>query len=135
MAGSLLTEIRQPKKSSIPRNDGSISALLTDVGVGRNGRKANVVQTRGAAANQKPDAEKGMTEQKPPEKPQTMETASTKNTANRRGKDASLGREVQAKIGQQLRAYYDGLIEPTPDRFVDLLGKLDKPAGSKESSE
>lgn len=76
-----------------------------------------------------------MTERKPPEKPQTMETASTKNTANRRGKDASLGREVQAKIGQQLRAYYDGLIEPTPDRFVDLLGKLDKPAGSKESSE
>jgi hypothetical protein len=44
-------------------------------------------------------------------------------------KDASLGREVQAKIGQQLRAYYDGLIEPTPDRFADLLRQLEKPGG------
>jgi hypothetical protein len=75
-----------------------------------------------------------MAEQKPPEKPQVMETP-TKTTAPRRGKDASLGREVQAKIGQQLRAYYDGLIEPTPDRFVDLLQQLDKPAESKGSSE
>jgi Anti-sigma factor NepR len=74
-----------------------------------------------------------MTEQKPPEKPQVMETTSTKNPPNRR-KDASLGREVQAKIGQQLRAYYDGLIEPTPDRFVDLLRQLDKP-GDKGTSE
>ena len=56
-------------------------------------------------------------------------------TASKRGKDASLGREVQAKIGQQLRAYYDGLIEPTPDRFVDLLQQLERSAGSKGSSE
>ena len=67
-----------------------------------------------------------MTERKQPEKPQLMDTISTKSTAARQGKDASLGRDVQAKIGQQLRAYYDGLIEPTPDRFVDLLQKLDK---------
>ena len=46
----------------------------------------------------------------------------------------ALGREVQAKIGQQLRAYYDGLVEPTPDRFVELLKQLDKPSG-KGSSE
>jgi hypothetical protein len=75
-----------------------------------------------------------MTERKPPEKTQVMETP-TRTTPVKRGKDASLGREVQAKIGQQLRAYYDGLIEPTPDRFVDLLQKLDKPADSKGSSE
>jgi hypothetical protein len=41
--------------------------------------------------------------------------------------DAGLGRDVQAKIGQQLRSYYDGLIEPTPDRFVELLRQLEKP--------
>lgn len=76
-----------------------------------------------------------MTERKSPEKLQTMETSSTRSATNRRGKDASLGREVQVKIGQQLRAYYDGLIEPTPDRFVDLLRQLDKPTDSKGSSE
>ena len=47
---------------------------------------------------------------------------------------AALSRQVQAKLGQQLRAYYERLIEPTPDRFVDLLSRLDKP-GSKETSE
>jgi hypothetical protein len=75
-----------------------------------------------------------MTERKPPEKPQPMDTTSTRNPA-KRGKEASLGRDVQAKIGQQLRSYYDGLIEPTPDRFVDLLRQLDKPSGSKGSAE
>jgi hypothetical protein len=47
---------------------------------------------------------------------------------------AALGRDIQAKIGQQLRSYYDSLVEPTPDRFADLLRQLDKPR-SKESSE
>ena len=40
---------------------------------------------------------------------------------------ASLGPDIQARIGNQLRAYYAGLIEPPPDRFVDLLRALDKP--------
>ncbi len=75
-----------------------------------------------------------MTERKPPEKPQIMDS-STRNAATKRGKDASLGREVQAKIGQQLRSFYDGLIEPTPDRFVDLLQKLDKSSEGKGSAE
>lgn len=54
----------------------------------------------------------------------------------RRGKrsEAALSREIQSKIGHQLRAYYDGLIEPTPERFADLLRRLDKPDG-KESPE
>jgi hypothetical protein len=39
---------------------------------------------------------------------------------------AALGREIQAKIGQQLRAYYDRLIEPTPQRFIELLRQLDE---------
>jgi hypothetical protein len=40
---------------------------------------------------------------------------------------AALGRDIQAKIGQQLRAYYDSLVEPTPDKFADLLRQLEKP--------
>jgi hypothetical protein len=57
------------------------------------------------------------------------------STATKRGKtSASLGPDIQAKIGSQLRAYYAGLIEPPPDRFVELLRQLDKP-GDKGPSE
>ena len=48
--------------------------------------------------------------------------------------DAALSRQVQAKLGLQLRSYYERLIEPAPDRFVDLLNCLDK-SDSKDSSE
>ncbi len=45
------------------------------------------------------------------------------------GKEAALGREIQAKIGQQLRAMYDNVVdEGVPDRFADLLRQIDKPA-------
>ncbi len=38
-----------------------------------------------------------------------------------------LGREVQNKIGQQLRARYDDVVSSgVPDRFVDMLRKLDE---------
>jgi hypothetical protein len=38
-----------------------------------------------------------------------------------------LGRDVQAKIGNQLRAIYDDVVrEGVPDRFVELLKRLDK---------
>ena len=56
----------------------------------------------------------------------------TRPRRNSKG-SAALGRDIQAKIGQQLRAYYDALVEPTPDRFADLLQQLDKP--DKEASE
>jgi hypothetical protein len=62
--------------------------------------------------------------------PSTMQPS----TMQRRKASGTLGPDIQAKIGKQLRAYYDGLIEPTPDRFVDLLRKLDK-TGGKGSSE
>jgi hypothetical protein len=43
--------------------------------------------------------------------------------------EAKLGREIQAKIGQQLRALYDDVVsQGVPDRFADLLNRLDKPA-------
>lgn len=42
--------------------------------------------------------------------------------------DAKLGRDIQAKIGQQLRALYDEVVnQGVPDRFTDLLNRLDKP--------
>lgn len=40
--------------------------------------------------------------------------------------EGHLGREVQSKIGQQLRAMYDEVVrEGVPDRFADLLRRLD----------
>jgi hypothetical protein len=48
---------------------------------------------------------------------------------------ARLGREVQIKIGQQLRAMYDDVVKQgVPDRFSDLLGQIDK-RDDKGSSE
>jgi len=54
--------------------------------------------------------------------------------STRRGKtSASLSPDIQTKIGKQLRAYYAGLIEPPPERFVELLRKLDEPADEGHS--
>ena len=76
-----------------------------------------------------------MKERKPPENPGTKDTMETRpNTTMKKGKQAALGRDIQAKIGQQLRSYYDALIEPVPDRFADLVQQLERPVG-KEGSE
>jgi hypothetical protein len=46
--------------------------------------------------------------------------------------DPSLGKDIQAKIGQQLRSMYDDVVQQgVPDRFVNLLGRLDKDADKK----
>jgi len=38
-----------------------------------------------------------------------------------------LDRDVQAKIGDQLRALHDDIVKQgVPDRFVELLSQLDK---------
>ena len=48
--------------------------------------------------------------------------------------DASLGREIQTKIGEQLRAMYDDVVsEGVPDRFADLLKRLDAREGKDRS--
>jgi hypothetical protein len=48
--------------------------------------------------------------------------------------EAKLGRDIQAKIGQQLRALYDDVVnQGVPDRFTELLNRLDKP-DDRESS-
>ena len=41
-----------------------------------------------------------------------------------------LDRQSQARIGEQLRSMYDDLLkQPVPDRFVDLLRKIDSKEG------
>jgi hypothetical protein len=69
-----------------------------------------------------------MKERKPPENAGADESMHIRPTTVKKGKgQAALGRDIQAKIGQQLRSYYDTLIEPTPDRFAELLRQLEKP--------
>jgi|GraSoiStandDraft_16_1057320.scaffolds.fasta_scaffold1162654_1 hypothetical protein len=39
----------------------------------------------------------------------------------------SIDRDIQGKIGQQLRAMYDDVVnQGVPDRFVDLLNRLER---------
>ena len=41
-------------------------------------------------------------------------------------------RRIQGEIGKQLRAVYEDVIkEPVPDRFLELLKKLEESTGSK----
>jgi Anti-sigma factor NepR len=48
--------------------------------------------------------------------------------------EATLGREIQIKIGEQLRAMYDDVVgQGVPDRFVELLQRLDKKDDDGES--
>jgi hypothetical protein len=66
-----------------------------------------------------------MNERKPsgPEKP--METAST-HAKKPDAKTAKLSRDVQARLGQQLRAMYDEVVgQGVPDRFAELLNQLE----------
>ncbi len=49
------------------------------------------------------------------------------NPTENKPQSAKLGRDIQARIGEQLRAMYNGLVQqPVPDRFVELLKKMDK---------
>jgi hypothetical protein len=47
---------------------------------------------------------------------------------------AGLDRGIQTRIGQQLRAMYDDVVkEGVPDRFADLLKRLDPPSDESSS--
>jgi hypothetical protein len=48
---------------------------------------------------------------------------------------ASLGRDIQSKIGLQLRAYYDSLLDPVPPRFTELLNRLDRTESKDRSND
>jgi hypothetical protein len=58
-----------------------------------------------------------------PDKPETQDTMGTQ--ANLTKPHARLGREVQAKIGQQLRAMYDEVVnQGVPTHIADLVRRL-----------
>ena len=60
-----------------------------------------------------------------------METAATR-TKKTNGRPGKLGREVQARLGQQLRAMYDDVVsQGVPDRFTELLNRLEG-SGNKD---
>ena len=74
-----------------------------------------------------------MNERKPVGQQNPMETAATR-TKKVNAKPAKLGRDVQARLGQQLRAMYDEVVnQGVPDRFSDLINRLD--AGPKKDSQ
>ena len=53
-----------------------------------------------------------------------METAETRNRKSD-SKPAKLSREVQARLGQQLRSLYDDVVnQGVPDRFTDLINRI-----------
>lgn len=52
------------------------------------------------------------------------------------GTGPALNREIQTKIGQQLRAIYDDVVDQgVPDRFVDLLRNLDRETNRERGGE
>ncbi len=57
----------------------------------------------------------------------------SKLSEKQKPRTAKLGRDIQARIGEQLRTMYNGFLDqPVPDRFVELLKKLEaKQEGSK----
>jgi hypothetical protein len=53
-----------------------------------------------------------------------METAETRNRKSD-SRPAKLSREVQARLGQQLRSMYDDVVnQGVPDRFTELLNRI-----------
>lgn len=63
---------------------------------------------------------------------QAKKTGAAKTSGTRKGRAATVDRELQVKIGAQLRAMHDDVIqEGVPDRFRELLSRLDrsKPKG------
>ncbi len=60
-----------------------------------------------------------------------METAEAHNRKPG-SKPAKLSREVQARLGQQLRSMYDDVVnQGVPDRFAELINRIDG-GGSKD---
>ncbi len=66
-------------------------------------------------------------------KDQKVGPRASMHTANPGKTTARLGRDVQSKIGQQLRAMYDDVVsQGVPDRFVELLSRLDAKSTDKD---
>ena len=51
------------------------------------------------------------------------------------GRQGGLNAEIQARIGHQLRAMYDDVVrQGVPDRFSELIRKLDGPTAAHQIS-
>jgi len=59
-------------------------------------------------------------------------------TDTRPGRSAAprIDLRIQREIGKHLRAHYDDLVnEPVPDKFIELLQKLERSVSEKSESE
>jgi hypothetical protein len=66
-----------------------------------------------------------MNERKPVGQQNPMEAAAARSK-RLNAKPGKLGRDVQARLGQQLRAMYDDVVnQGVPDRFSDLIDRLE----------
>jgi hypothetical protein len=62
-----------------------------------------------------------------------VKSQASKNAAP--GKQGGLNAEIQSRIGHQLRAMYDDVVrQGVPERFSELIRKLDTPADSPQVS-
>ena len=60
-----------------------------------------------------------------------VKSQASKNTAP--GKQGGLNAEIQSRIGHQLRAMYDDVVrQGVPERFAELIRKLDVPPASPQ---
>ena len=53
------------------------------------------------------------------------------------GKTPALTRSVQSQLGQRLRQFYDSLAlgeQPVPDRFIEIINRLDRGKPEKSRS-
>jgi Anti-sigma factor NepR len=49
------------------------------------------------------------------------------------GRQGALNAEIQSRIGHQLRAMYDDIVrQGVPERFADIIRKLDVPSQSHQ---
>jgi Anti-sigma factor NepR len=72
-----------------------------------------------------------MNDRKPVGQQNQMEAAAARSK-KLNAKPAKLGRDVQARLGQQLRSMYDDVVnQGVPDRFNDLINRIDD-AGKKD---
>jgi hypothetical protein len=52
------------------------------------------------------------------------------------GRQGGLNAEIQARIGHQLRAMYDDVVrQGVPERFADLIRRLDAPTAAHQMNE
>jgi hypothetical protein len=63
-----------------------------------------------------------------------VKSQASKNAAP--GKQGGLNAEIQSRIGHQLRAMYDDVVrQGVPDRFADLIRKLDVAEAEPETGD